>query len=437
MDDQTDAATALQAQHLDLAPESTGHHAGQEALVTGPDTDAEAAPALDADQKTSSAAPANTGSGRFADGAAAEPQGTRTSALITGDDGEADIAASAPIGDETDDEEAGLGEHLAGDEDFGLAARDPSVDGDLDLSSVKTKLGFPVMPRFADETLIPTDAFAGPVSGVLADVDFDDKRGGLLLMRAEHPAHLDPIEYVVVGNQLRVVRNYESVLAVRLLHGDDANVPLRARLFAGSAEAATLQSYHADLTALTRSGLDQARLLGSIAATFAVESKVLAAEMTTTEGQVSKKLTAAWVEAHYPECTAAIGENKRVTWDYLYYVGRAFRAAEKSDDKSGATGKGSEVAKLYAKIMRVAAKAKGADTELSAEEALVALGLKKPAGKKRSTAAKRASGPPAVRSSDLIAGFDDGRRAGGICRRYRAAPAHSARGAGRHVGASP
>lgn len=271
-----------------------------------------------------------------------------------------------------------------------------------------TRLGFPVMPNFADERLIPAIAFAGPVTGALADIDFDTGRGRLLLMRAEAPAHLDPIEYVLVGNQLQVARGFENVLAVRHLHGPDTAIELRARAFGNTAPAAVLHNFHTDLTALTRSRLDEARLMEAVATTFGVENKIIAAEADTTESQVSKKRTAVWTEERYPEAKAAVGAGLRVTFDYLYHVGRAFRTAEKADAKSGATGKASEVAKLKTRIAKVAAKAAASDKALTSEEALVALALKQPTGSRaKSPRATRAPAVPALKSEEMIAGADD------------------------------
>ncbi|MFZ5663857.1 MAG: hypothetical protein ACOY7L_01400 [Pseudomonadota bacterium] len=263
--------------------------------------------------------------------------------------------------------------------------------------------GFPDSPPQAGEFSIPLSQL---VIGEypLAQDFFSKGLGKVLFHAAANPASLTPIKVKKIGDAYHVVDGWRRVMAILLQHGNSANVMVRAVLWDVSDRDAVFHRFEQERLTIGKRKIDGCCLLFQFHKTWGVHQFVLAARLGLKESRVSKELKAAVAYNEAPEFAYILERADDPSVDYFYQVQCGREAAQQRDAelvKAGAEATATTELKQRLKGL-IDSRAR-----YSANDALVALGLKEP----KVESEEPIAGPPLADDqwirTDFVAGSDD------------------------------
>jgi plasmid maintenance system antidote protein VapI len=262
--------------------------------------------------------------------------------------------------------------------------------------------GFPLPPLQQGEFLVPLTQL---VIGKSRDhVDFSKGQAKCLAHAALNPASLSPVEVKKIGDLYHVIDGWLRVMALRFQHGDTANVMVRAVPWDGSEKDAVYRRFDEDFLKLAKRKIDKSCSLQEFHSEWGVNQTVLAARLGLKESRVSKELKAAVAFKEAPEFALILDRADDPSVDYFYQVQCGREAAQQRDAELVIEGaEATATTELKQRLKDLI----DSGARYSANDALVALGLKEPKVENEEPIA----GPPLADDqwirTDFVAGSDD------------------------------
>lgn len=264
--------------------------------------------------------------------------------------------------------------------------------------------GFPSSPPQAGEFEIPVSELQIGSSVLSDDFSLEKGPGKFLVHAAADPASLTPIKVKKIGDVYHVVDGWLRVRAVRIQHGNTANVMVRAVLWDGSEKDALYHRFEAEFLQIGKRKIDRSNLLLQFHNTWGVHQFVLAARLGLKESRVSKELKAAIAYKEAPQFATILERADDPSVDYFYQIQCGREAARQKDAELEQAGnQGTATTELNQRLQELI----NGNGRYSANDALIALGLKEP---------KAESGEPSAEAMQLddqwvhenfVAGSDD------------------------------
>lgn len=264
--------------------------------------------------------------------------------------------------------------------------------------------GFPFSPPQEGEFLIPAPQLTIGSYVLRDDIDFSKGPAKILAHAVGNPASLTPIKVKKIGDVYHVVDGWLRVMAIRFQHGNTANVMVRAVSWDGSEKDALYHRFEAEFLQIGTRKIDKSCLLLQFHRTWGVHQFVLAARLGLKESRVSKELKAAIAYKEAPQFASILERADDPSVDYFYQIQCGREAAQQEDAELEKAGKqGTATIELNQKLKDLI----DSMARYSANEALIALGLKEPKAESAEPSEEAMKLEDQWVHTDFVAGSDD------------------------------
>lgn len=264
--------------------------------------------------------------------------------------------------------------------------------------------GFPNSPALKDEISIPLSDLANGIVTPGTDYDLSSGLGKVMAHAAQYPESLAPVEVINIEGKWLVLDGRARVQALIYQHGITDNVMVRAVRWHGSMDDYIYRQFSQEYLSLTKRKIDKPCLLARFQSKWGVSQTSLAAKVGKKESQVSKDLKAAAAYLEAPRFTYILERSDDPSVDYCYQIQCGREAALQADIEQQKAGlEGTAMAELNHRLEELIEKG----ARFSANDALVALGLKEPKVEDGEPSPEAMEAGDQWICTDFVAGSDD------------------------------